>query len=272
MRFKDIQQKISLIRYCKTMYYYRRTTEYIYHIGNAFEMHSIIKRGLIPGGKSLRRDRQSVFFTAVNPMDARQDLKEVEYDLDKPRIGPCKHTWKAHHNTNKLVQFEACSEKGIAILSNLITCSYSFKKTLPAIWKEKVVCMKTGEELYCKVYESPRVLRVTFVPNSQHDQKDLPITDSRKADDWERLVAVVVLMFWIPGIQQSIVEKVETNPKETVRRLIEQIENHRNRNMLLKDFEKSEGINHFSRESKDLTEDACSPRRWINNTTKTDLT
>ena len=28
--------------------------EYIYHIGNAHEMHSIIKSGLIPGGRSLR--------------------------------------------------------------------------------------------------------------------------------------------------------------------------------------------------------------------------
>ena len=38
-------------------------TEYIYHIGNAFEMHSIFKSELIPGGKSLRRVRQvSVFF------------------------------------------------------------------------------------------------------------------------------------------------------------------------------------------------------------------
>ena len=40
--------------------------EHIYHIGNAFEMHSIVKCGLIPEGKSLRRDGQSVFFTAVN--------------------------------------------------------------------------------------------------------------------------------------------------------------------------------------------------------------
>ena len=73
--------------------------EYIYHIGNDFEMHSIIKSGLIPGGKSLRRDKQSVFFTAVNPMCARQDLEEVENDLDKHRIASYKHTWRAHHNT-----------------------------------------------------------------------------------------------------------------------------------------------------------------------------
>ena len=42
--------------------------EYIYHVGDAHDMHSIIECGLIPGSKSLKRDRHSVFFTAVNPM------------------------------------------------------------------------------------------------------------------------------------------------------------------------------------------------------------
>ena len=58
--------------------------------------------------------------------------------------------------------------------------------------------------------------------------------------------------FRIPGIPDSTVEQVATNRKETVRRLIEQFENHPNKNMLLKDFEKSEEINHFNQESKDL--------------------
>ena len=40
---------------------------YIYHIGNVSEIHSIIRSGLIPGGSSLKRDGQSVFFTTVNP-------------------------------------------------------------------------------------------------------------------------------------------------------------------------------------------------------------
>ena len=41
-------------------------TEYIYHIAKVSEIHSIIRSGLIPGRRSLRRDRQSVYFTAVN--------------------------------------------------------------------------------------------------------------------------------------------------------------------------------------------------------------
>ena len=56
-------------------------TEYICHIGNAIGLHSVVKSGLIPGGRSLKSDRQLVFFTAVNPMDETGDLKEVQYDL-----------------------------------------------------------------------------------------------------------------------------------------------------------------------------------------------
>ena len=37
-----------------------------------------------------------MFFTAVDPIDNNQDLEEVQYDLDKPRIAVYKNTWKAH--------------------------------------------------------------------------------------------------------------------------------------------------------------------------------
>ena len=71
----------------------KRFTEYIYHGGNASEVHSIFRCGLIPGGQSLKRDRQSVFFTAVNPMDDDQSMEETRCDLAKPTIAPYKNTW-----------------------------------------------------------------------------------------------------------------------------------------------------------------------------------
>ena len=43
-------------------------TEYIYHVGYS-EVHSMITSGLIPGGQSLKRGRQSVFFMIANPME-----------------------------------------------------------------------------------------------------------------------------------------------------------------------------------------------------------
>ena len=221
-QFRDIQEVILLIRYCKTLYCCRMTfTEYIYHIGDAVEMHSIIKPGLIPGGKSFR----SVFFTAVNPIDAWQDQREVECDLDKPSIAPYKQTWKSSPQYSILVQFEACSEKENAIPSNSITCNYF--QTLLAICME-VVCMKTGEELHCKVHQLNRLPRVTHVPNSQHSRKDLPIIDSRTSNDCESeehknkdTCSSSCVYFRIPSIPHSTVEQVETTRKETVRRFVE---------------------------------------------------
>ena len=64
--------------------------EYIYHIGWAVNLHSITNSGLIPGGQhSSRDDRQTVFFTAVNPVhENHQD--PMELDLTKPRLASYK--------------------------------------------------------------------------------------------------------------------------------------------------------------------------------------
>ena len=47
----------------------RGYTEYLYHVGNANELNSLIRNGLISGEISLKRGRQAVFFTKVNPME-----------------------------------------------------------------------------------------------------------------------------------------------------------------------------------------------------------
>ena len=44
--------------------------QYIYHIGCAINLHSIINSGLVPGGQHLR-NRQTVFFLPVDPMDKK---------------------------------------------------------------------------------------------------------------------------------------------------------------------------------------------------------
>ena len=43
---------------------------HIYHIGCAFNLHSIINNGLIPGGQDSSR-RQTVFFLPIDPRDNR---------------------------------------------------------------------------------------------------------------------------------------------------------------------------------------------------------
>ena len=92
--------------------------DYIYHIGNAHDMHSIIQGGLILGGRSLRRDRQSVFFHSREP------------DVRQSRSGrrSIRSTYLESSPTYSiLVQFEARSEKRIAVLSNTIPRNRSFQ-------------------------------------------------------------------------------------------------------------------------------------------------
>ena len=57
--------------------------QYIYHVGCAINLHSIINSGLIPGGQNLS-NRQTVFFLPVDPMD--KNLKDPDtIDLNAPR-------------------------------------------------------------------------------------------------------------------------------------------------------------------------------------------
>ena len=67
--------------------------KYIYHVGCAINLHSIIHLGLIPGGQNLSK-RQTVFFTLVDPMNKEhKDLETI--DLKAPRLARYMQTaWK----------------------------------------------------------------------------------------------------------------------------------------------------------------------------------
>ena len=68
--------------------------EYIYHIGCAINLHSIMNSGFIPEGQNLSKERQTVFFTAVNPM-IKEHKDPNNIDLDAPRLAWYKQeTWK----------------------------------------------------------------------------------------------------------------------------------------------------------------------------------
>ena len=128
--------------------------KYIYHVGCAIKLHSIINSGLIPGGQHLSR-RQAVFFLHVNPMDKEhKDLEKI--DLEAPRLARYIHTaWMKHQNTVYCVDIKFAQKKGLKFhqtRSNaIILCN-----ALPACCIPKAIMMETGEVIYEKVYESPR--------------------------------------------------------------------------------------------------------------------
>ena len=85
--------------------------EYIYHIGCAVNSHST-NSGLIPGGQNSSRDRQTVFFTAVNPMH-KNHQDPIELDLTKPRLASNKKEWKRHQDTVYWADFQLAQCKGL---------------------------------------------------------------------------------------------------------------------------------------------------------------
>ena len=72
--------------------------QYIYHVGRAINLHSIINSGLTPGGQKKLSNRQTVFFLLVDPMD--QNLQDPDtIDMNGPRHAQYMHkAWKRHLN------------------------------------------------------------------------------------------------------------------------------------------------------------------------------
>ena len=130
----------------------------------------------------------------------------------------------------------------------------SFFSTLPAICIEKVVYMKTGEDLCCKVYQSPRLPRVVLItPNSQYGRQDLSNPDVRTSADHQSERSAKYeetrrgnVDHRIQGVPRSAVQKEDSNRKEIVKRLIQQCENHPNRDSLIEDVNKTEEFNPLS--------------------------
>ena len=127
---------------------------HIYHIGCAFNLHSIINNGLIPGGQNSSK-RQTVFFLPIDPRD--RDHQDPEHiDLNVPRRAQYLHSaWKKHQDAVFWVDIDLAFRKGLHSI-RLDRMQYILQGTLPAYCIPKVVRLKTGEVLYEKSYMSLR--------------------------------------------------------------------------------------------------------------------
>ena len=93
--------------------------QYIYHVGCAIDLHSIINSGKIPGGQNLS-NRQTVFFLLVDPMDKKhKDLDTIDSGSTASRTIHA----QSMEETSKygvLGRHQPCSEERIEVLSDTI--------------------------------------------------------------------------------------------------------------------------------------------------------
>ena len=122
--------------------------QHINHIGCAFNLHSIINSGLIPGSQNSSK-RQTIFFLPVDPMDKKHKDPNV-IDLNVPRHAQYLHNaWKRHQDAMYWVDINFVIEKRLTFYRTRSNATI-LQETLPATCIPKVVRMQTGEILYEK--------------------------------------------------------------------------------------------------------------------------
>ena len=144
--FKDTQDEVSLILHLQdNLIIQSGFFQHIYHIGCAFNLHSIIHNGLTPGGKDSSK-RQTVFFLPTDPRDKEHEDPE-HIDFSVPRRAQYLHSlWKKHQDAVFWVDINLAIRKGLTFYqtrSNAII----LQGTLPAYCIPKVVRLKTREVL-----------------------------------------------------------------------------------------------------------------------------
>ena len=116
--------------------------EYIHHIGCAINLHSIVNSGLIPGGQTLGTERQTIFFTAVNPMD-KEHKDPYKLDLTQPRLASYKKTWKRLQGTVYWFDINLSQKKGLKFYQTRSNAIILYD-ALPTYCIPKVIMMETG--------------------------------------------------------------------------------------------------------------------------------
>ena len=128
--------------------------QYIYHVGCAINLHSIINSGLILGGQNLN-NRQTVFILLVDPMDTNHKDPDT-ISLNAPRLAQYMHkAWKGHQDAVFWVDINLAMKKGLKFYQTR-SKAMILQETLPVYCNPKVVRMETREVMYENVHMSPR--------------------------------------------------------------------------------------------------------------------
>ena len=155
--------------------------------------------------------------------------------------------WKPHQNTVYWCNLKLAQKRGL-----------QFYQTR----SHEIVVLRKRYEKYHKVYQSPRVPRITLRLNSQSGLKDQHDQDARESSNHQSESELSYgetcrgnIDYRIPGIPLSVVQQQDTNRTVTIKKLIQKFESHPNKKSFLQDLNKTDKINKFSQESQKLIAD-----------------
>ena len=239
--------------------------EYIFHVVNSHVLHTIIQCCLILGGKSLKKEMQAVFFTAVNPMCVDQH-EEVGYDLNNTRIAAYKKTWNIHQNTVYWCNLKVAQKKGLQFLPDTIrrnrllqhfTCDmhresgeHEVRRRIAqqSVSISKVTAKSCAQAEFASWQDRSNLEARTSVGHQSKESEEYGETRSEEFEETRS----GNIGCRAQGLPHSTVQKEDDVRRETVKKLIHQFETHPNRESLMADLNKNQKINLFSEKLKEL--------------------
>ena len=122
--------------------------EYILHVGGSFTMHSIMQAGLRAGAKDTKEGRQTVFFTALDPIG--DELDEEYDDLSKPRKVHYQSKWTITQDAIYCVNLRYAQDKGLTFWQTRPRVIILYD-SVPDERIEKMVSTRQGKILYQRI-------------------------------------------------------------------------------------------------------------------------
>ena len=233
-------------------------TEYL--VGNASELNSIIRNGIIPRGKSLKRRRQGVFFTTVS------HGRWIWYGTNSKRSDETKNRARQQYLETPskycmMAQFEARSRERLAILPHAVICGLSRKHTTCSLHWANGMYGNTGRALPESSLNSESVTCRTKIEHaiwstrSTKPRRKIIFGNNQAIRKVTGKFCNNTVDYRTSGAPLSAIEQQDTNRQNKVKKLIEKFENHKQKESFLQDLSQTQKINKFKRESQDLIAD-----------------
>ena len=108
--------------------------EYVCHVGSSHDCNSVIRSGPIAGGRDSKEGRQTVMFTAEDPVNEPQE--DEPYYVTKPRQVPYRTRLKVHQNAIFWINLKSAQDNGLAFWQNR-SVAIIFPFSVPADCLEK---------------------------------------------------------------------------------------------------------------------------------------
>ena len=87
--------------------------EFLFHRGCSYKVQSILRAGLIAGGRESKRGWQTIFFTPLNPFCPNPDEEGLNDDLSKPRKVHYDGKWKTNQHAVYWINLARAQDKGL---------------------------------------------------------------------------------------------------------------------------------------------------------------